>query len=69
MTDTTYTPEFFTQTGRIYDRLEQLPLDKRPLVKAVMDAFINGMQTQERLIAERALAAANPQQAGERESA
>ncbi|MBD5162173.1 MAG: hypothetical protein HDT14_09205 [Oscillibacter sp.] len=52
MNDTTYTPEFFTQIGKIYDKLSQLPDDKRSAATMMMEAFIIGMQTQERLAAE-----------------
>ncbi|MCI8844517.1 MAG: hypothetical protein HFF08_10475 [Oscillospiraceae bacterium] len=49
MNTTIYTPEVMAQTGRIYDRLEQLPLDKRPIVELVTETFINGMNAQKML--------------------
>lgn len=49
MNGTIYTPEFSTQIGQIYDKLAQLPDDKRSAVTMMMEAFIIGMQTQERL--------------------
>lgn len=51
MNSTIYTPEVMNQAGQIYDRLGQLPPDKRSLMKLVAEAFINGMITQERLAA------------------
>lgn len=53
MNTTAYTPEVMKQTGQIYDKLEQLPLDKRVIMKVLADAFISGMLAQERLAAER----------------
>lgn len=53
MNTTAYTPEVMKQTGQIYDKLEQLPLDKRVIMKVLADAFISGTLTQERLAAER----------------
>lgn len=53
MNNAEYTPDVFTQIGQIYDKLEQLPDDKRSVVTMMMDAFIIGMQAQERLAAER----------------
>lgn len=52
MNSTAYTPEVMAQTGRIYDRLEQMPPDKRVFAKAIAEAFINGMQAQELLTAQ-----------------
>lgn len=51
MKGTMFTPEVMNQAGQIYDRLGQLPPDKRLLMKLVAEAFINGMITQERLAA------------------
>ena len=51
MNSTIYTPEVMNQAGQIYDRLGQLPPDKRSLMKLVAETFINGMITQERLAA------------------
>lgn len=51
MNSTIYTPEVMSQAGQIYDRLGQLPPEKRSLMKLVAEAFINGMITQERLAA------------------
>lgn len=53
MTDTTYTPEVMNQAGRIYDKLEQIPADDRPLMKLIAEAFIDGLTARERLAAER----------------
>ena len=53
MNTTAYTPEVMKQTGQIYDKLEQLPLDKRVIMKVLADTFISGTLTQERLAAER----------------
>lgn len=52
MNSTIYTPEVMSQAGKIYDRLEELPVDKNFLVKLIAEAFINGMTTQERLTAQ-----------------
>lgn len=49
MNDTPYTPEAMEQVGKIYDKLERLPADKRSVVMLMVDAFINGMRAQERL--------------------
>ena len=43
--------ETMAQVRTIYDKLEQLPDDKRSAVTMMMEAFIIGMQTQERLAA------------------
>lgn len=53
MNTTAYTPEVMKQTGQIYDKLEQLPLDKRVIMKVLADTFISGMLAQEWLAAER----------------
>ncbi len=49
MNDTTYTPEVMSQARQIYDKLEQLPADKRSIVELITEAFINGMNARERL--------------------
>lgn len=49
MNDTIYTPEVMRQTGRIYDKLEQLPPDKRFIAKLVADSFINGLNARSQL--------------------
>lgn len=53
MNNAEFAPEVLTQIGQIYDTLGQLPNDKRSIVTMMMEAFIIGMQTQERLAEER----------------
>ncbi len=52
MNDKMYPLEVMDQAGQIYDKLKQLPDDKRSAVTMMMDAFIIGMQAQERLAAQ-----------------
>lgn len=51
-----YTPEAMEQIGKIYDKLERLPADKRSIVELMADSFINGMRAQEQLAAAQASA-------------
>lgn len=53
MNDRLYTPEVMNQIGKIYDKLERLPEDKRSIVALMAEAFINGMSAQERLAADQ----------------
>lgn len=53
MNTTAYTPEVMKQTGQIYDKLEQLPLDKRVIMKVLADTFISGMLAQKWLATEQ----------------
>lgn len=48
-----YTPEVMDQIGKIYDKLEKLPADRRAIVELMAEAFINGMSAQERIMAEQ----------------
>ncbi|MBD5099537.1 MAG: hypothetical protein HDT35_08370 [Clostridiales bacterium] len=52
MNNNPYTPEAMEQVGRIYDKLERLPADKRSIVELMTESFINGMKAQERLNAQ-----------------
>ena len=44
-----YSAEQVSDTEKLLDIYKKVPDEKRPLLLAVMDAFANGMQTQERL--------------------
>ena len=46
-----YTIEQIKDAGRIADLLGSLPPDKRFILELIADAFINGMNAQERLMA------------------
>ena len=53
MNSTAYTPKLAAEGERVYNALESVPADKRPVVSVMVEAFINGMVAQERLTVRR----------------
>ena len=53
MNSKAYAPEVMEQIGKIYDKLDRLPEDKRSIVMLMVEAFISGMSAQERLVADQ----------------
>lgn len=52
MNNVAYTLDQVTEGGRFYEVVEGAQPDKRLFAKAIAEAFINGMTTQERLTAQ-----------------
>lgn len=44
-----YTPQQIEDAKKILDAFDSVPADKQPILAAMMDAFITGMDAQERL--------------------
>ena len=60
-TKKTYTPEQLASAAKMMDLLEALPEDRRFMTVMIANAFIAGMEAQERMITkERAAAQAQP---------
>lgn len=51
MNESAYTLEVMVQAGKIYDKLNRMPPDKRNVAAVMADAYISGMLDCERLAA------------------